>query len=204
MLKATIYSTMLASLPIPLIRILFFCLVPIGIYLLIISIGLVRKGFGGEIIVEIPFTTRRANFTIPKPGSYSIWQQAPLFHKVPIDAFRPVITHQSTGEKVMLSASLSRASSSDGSVGRMKLFTFLARAGDHTLELTEGSSISALESIVVKAIPAREVTARQYFIQVREDPPSYYSIVGIPLIVVSGLFIIGGFVLGILAHQIVR
>jgi hypothetical protein len=162
----------------------------------------VRKGFNGKIIVEVPFATRRANFSIPKPGSYSIWQKAPLFQKVPIDAFKPVITHQLTGEKVMLSASLSRASSNDGSMGRMELFTFLAPAGEYTLELTEGSSIAAFESIIAKAIPAKEVNTRQYFIQVRENPPFYYSIVGIPLIIVSGLFIIGGFVLGLLAHQI--
>ncbi len=81
---------MLASLPIPLIRVLFFCLVPIGIYLLVVSIGLVRKGFGGKIIVELPFATRRVNFSIPKPGSYSIWQKAPLLQKVPVDAFKPV------------------------------------------------------------------------------------------------------------------
>jgi hypothetical protein len=183
---------------------LFFCLVPIGIYLLIVSIGLVRKGLSGKILVELPFATRRVNFSIPKPGSYSVWQKAPLFHKVPIDAFKPVITHQPTGEKVPLSASLARASSNDGSVGRMELFTFMAGAGDYTLELTEGSSISALEGFVTKAIPAREVAAGQYFIQVRENPPSYYSVVGIPLIVVSGLLIIGGFVLGMLAHQLVR
>lgn len=195
---------MLASLPLPIIRILFFCLVPIGIYLLVLSIGLVRKGFQGKIIVEIPFATKRVNFSVPKHGSYSIWQKAPLFQKVPIDAFKPVITHQLSGEKVMLSASLTRASSNDGSVGRMELFTFLAPAGEYTIELTEGSSISTLESIVAKAIPAREAATDQYFIQVRETPPLYYSIVGIPLIVVSGLFMIGGFVLGILAHRIFK
>lgn len=195
---------MLTSLPVPLIRVLFFCLVPIGIYLLVVSIGLVRKGFNGKIIVELPFATRRVNFSIPKPGSYSIWQKAPLLQKVPVDAFKPVITRQSTGEKVPLSASLSRASSNDGSTGRMELFTFPAVAGDYTLELTEGSSISALERFAVKAIPAREVAPGQYFIQVRENPPFYYSVVGIPLIVVSGLLIVGGFVLGLLAHQLFR
>jgi hypothetical protein len=195
---------MLASLPIPLIRVLFFCLVPVGIYLLVVSIGLVRKGFGGKIIVELPFATRRVNFSIPKPGSYSIWQKAPLFQKVPVDAFKPVITRQLTGEKVPLSASFSRASRNDGSTGRMELFTFPAAAGDYTLELTEGSSISALERFAGKAIPAREVAPGQYFIQVRENPPFYYSVVGIPLIVVSGLLIVGGFVLGLLAHQLVK
>jgi hypothetical protein len=194
---------MLASLPTPLIRILFFCLVPVGIYLLILSIGMVRKGFNGAILVEIPFAARRVNFTIPKPGDYAIWQKAPLFQKVPVDTFKPVITHQSTGEKAMLSASFSRASSNDGSTGSMELFTFPARAGDYTLELTEGSSISALESMVGKAIPTKKVNAGQYFVQVRENPPFYYAIVGIPLIVVSGLLIVGGFVLGMLAHQMV-
>jgi hypothetical protein len=78
----------------------------------------------------------------------------------------------------MLSASLSRSSSNDGSVGRMVLFTFHAPAGEYTLELTEGSSVSALENTIVKAILAGEVDTRQYFIQVRENTPFYYSIVG--------------------------
>ena len=158
---------MLASLPLPLVRILFFCLVPIGVYLLIVSIGLVRKSFSGGIIVELPFANKRVNFSIPKSGDYSIWQKAPLFRKLPIDAFKPVITHQFTSENVMLSPSLWRARSNDGSVGKMELYTFLARAGEYTLELKEVSHISGLESVVVKAIPIKEFSIQQYFIQLR-------------------------------------
>jgi hypothetical protein len=162
---------------------------------------MVRKGFNGKILVEFPFLTRRVNFTIPKQGSYSIWQKAPLFQKVPVDAFKPVITHQLTREKIILSPSHLRASSNDGSVGRMELFTFTAIAGDYILELTEGSSITALESIAGKAIGGRPVDTAKYFLQVRENPPFYYTIIGIPLIILSGLCIVGGLVLGILAHQ---
>jgi hypothetical protein len=84
----------------------------------------------------------------------------------------------------------------------MELFTFTAIAGDYILELTEGSSITALESIAGKAIGGRPVDTAQYFLQVRENPPFYYTIIGIPLIILSGLCIVGGLVLGILAHQL--
>jgi hypothetical protein len=85
----------------------------------------------------------------------------------------------------------------------MELFTFTAAAGEYTLELREGSSISALERAVSQAMPGRRVEAGQYVIQVRESPPAHYAIGGILLLIAGGLCTIGGFVVGLLADRIV-
>lgn len=197
------FTDMHTAVSLSLIRILLFALVPAGIYLLVIGIRLVQKGFNGKIVAEIPFTTGRGTFTLTQEGRYAIWQKAPLFRKTPVDVFKPLVTRQPSGVIVPLYASLSRSSTNDGSVGRMELFTFAAAAGDYTLELTEGSSISALESAASKAIPGRRVEAGQYFIEVRESPPAYYGIGGIVLLIAGALCTIGGFVAGLLADSII-
>lgn len=183
-------------------QLLFYGLIPVGIISLYFSIKFSQKAFSGNIIFEIPYTQKSGSFSIEKPGTYSIWHKGQFFTKAPLDEFKPEITNTSTGEKIKLSSNLFRPNANNGLTARMELFRFDAPAGNYTLNLPEGSSISGVENSLIKMVPARKTDIAQYFIQVRESRPFYQIIFGIVLLTVSGLLIIFGLVFGILSPQI--
>jgi hypothetical protein len=65
-------------------RVLFFCMVPFGIFILVKTIRMLKGVFSGEVIAEIPFTQKEVKFEIVKPGIYAIWQKGQLFRKTPV------------------------------------------------------------------------------------------------------------------------
>ena len=84
----------------------------------------------------------------------------------------------------------------------MEICRFYAPEGIYFLILTEGSVISVAEKRFIDLIPAKKVDYDKYFIQVRESQSRLELSAGIILITLSGLFIIGGLIIGILAKQI--
>ena len=191
----------------PIVKTAFFSLVPIGIFFLINSIRLLGKAFNGQVLLEIPYPTKSARFAILKRGSYSIWQKGQLFRKTPVDQFKPAVFDDTTGEKILLYPSLG-TSVNNGSTGRMALFDFTADVGNYRIELTEGSGISKVESVVsnlfTRVFPVKPVDASQYFIQIRESQPFYVTLVCVPLVILSSLCIVGGAIAGFLADQIFK
>jgi hypothetical protein len=183
-------------------QVLFFCLIPVGIIILIFSVRFVRKTIFGNIILEIPYSQKSAEFILTSPGNYSIWHRGQFFRKAPLNEFKPEIINKSTGLKTGLSSSLLRPNANNGKTARMELYRFSAPAGEYMLKLTEGSSISDAENRLIRLLPAKMVDYEKYFIQVRESQSFFYVLIGIGLLVLSGLCIIGGLVLGILADQI--
>lgn len=183
-------------------QVLIFCLIPVGIIILIFSIKLVRKTVSGNIILEIPYSQKNSEFTLNSPGSYSIWHKGQFFRKAPLDEYKPEIIDRSTGFKVSLFPSMIRPNLNNGKTARMELYRFSAPAGIYRLELTEGSGISGVEKSVIRLLPGKMVDYDKYFIQVRESQSPFTFLIGIALIVLSGLCIVGGLVFGILADQI--
>jgi hypothetical protein len=162
----------------------------------------VKKTFFGNIIIEIPFTQKSAEFILPASGNYSIWHRGQFFRKAPLDEFIPEIVNQATGSEIKLSSLLLRPNQNNGKNARMELFRFSAPAGKYTLKLIPGSSISGVENSIINLVPAKMVDYNKYFIQVRESQPTFLVIVAIVLIALAGFCIIGGLVLGLLADQI--
>lgn len=181
---------------------LFFSLIPVGIIGLIFSVRVIQKSFSGSIVLEIPYSQKSAEFALTKPGYYSIWHKGQFFRKAPLDEFKPEITDESTGLKINLTSLLFRPNTNNGTTARMEIYRFTAPAGKYLIELKEGTSISGIENRMIDLIPVRMVDYDKYYIQVRENQPFYQVVTGIVLIVLSGLFIIGGLVFGILAEQI--
>jgi len=184
------------------LRIIFFCLIPIGIFILIKIIRFVKKSFIGEIILEIPFTQKNARFVITKAGIYSIWQQGQYLRKMPVDKFSPLVQNELTMERVKLTPSVFRPNSNDGITFKMELFRFSASEGKYRIEITEGSSVSKIESIISSLVPAKMIDYDKYYIQIRESQPFYFVIIGILLLILAAFLIIGGLVFGILANQV--
>jgi hypothetical protein len=183
-------------------KILFFCLIPVGIIILVFSIRLVKKTFYGKIIFEIAFTQKKGGFELKKEGNYSIWHKGQQWRKAPLDKFKPEITRESTGSKIVLSTLLLRPNQNNGKNARMELFRFTAPAGRYMLALKPGSSISAPEDVLISQLPARLIDPDKYFIQVRESQSAFMGLVSITAVVLASIFIIGGLVLGLLADQI--
>ena len=184
------------------VQVLFFCLIPLGILILIFSIKLLQKNFSGSIILEIPYSQKSAELIIPRSGHYSTWHKGQFFRKAPLDEFRPEITSKLTGEKIKLSTLWLRPNTNNGKTARMELFRFSAPAGKYLIELADGSSITVMEKTIMRLLPAKMVDYDKYFIQIRETTTVFFVLAGIVFAVIAGLCIIGGLVFGILADQI--
>ncbi|CAM3777337.1 hypothetical protein MUGA111182_09055 [Mucilaginibacter galii] len=188
-----------------LIRILFFCCVPIGIFILVKGIKLIRKAFYGPLFLELSYLQGTGHFTLTEEGDYSVWHKAPLLKRVPIDRYRPHIYNDLTNEEVNLSRSYSGMQANSFDDGRIELFTFSASLGNYTLQLKEGSSISGLQKVIANIIPQSDgADLSKHFIQVRKTQPVLLTFLAIPIIILGGGGIIGGFVLGLLADQVFK
>jgi len=184
-----------------LLRIVLFCLIPVGIFLLIKTIRMLKKTFNGKVMAEIPFTQKETTFNLPETGVYAIWQKGQLFRKTPVDKFEMQLSRESDGAGIALTTSLLRPNMNGFETGRMEMKRFYAESGNYKLILRESSENSSFEQVFSDLFPAKMVDYDKYFIQVRESGPAYQMFLAIPLFLLSGFLIIGGFVCGLLLPQ---
>jgi hypothetical protein len=184
-----------------LMRIALFSLIPVGIFLLIKTIRMLKKTFNGKVMAEIPFTQKETTFNLPEKGIYAIWQKGQLFRKTPVDKFEMQLSRESDGEGVTLTTSLLRPNMNGFETGRMEMKRFYAESGNYKLVLRESSENSSFEEVFSDLFPARMVDYDKYFIQIRESGPAYQMFLAVPLFLLSGFLIIGGFVCGLLLPQ---
>ncbi len=185
-----------------LFRIAFFCLVPIGIFVLVKTIQLLKHVFSGDILVEIPFTQKETVFKITKPGVYAIWQKGQLFQRTPIDKFKLELTIEPSGEEVALPKSFFSPHLNSMDTARMEMNRFSADSNTYKLRITEGTSVTLFEKQFSKLFPTKNLDYAKYFIQVRESRPVYYIIAAIPLFTLSAFCMIGGLVAGFMTPNI--
>jgi hypothetical protein len=183
------------------VRILLFCLIPIGIFIMIKVIKLLMKNVNAPIIAETPFTQKEIEFTIPKSGKFAVWQSGPLFTKTPVGLFEIKIISESSSSVIPLYRSVFGPSVSGFKTARMQLYNFEANAGRYTMRLDDAEA-SGFTKVLSSLIPAQPVDPEKYFIQVRESRPAILVFVYIPLLLVGFFFIVGGFILGLLADQV--
>ncbi|MDR6602273.1 hypothetical protein J2732_003278 [Achromobacter deleyi] len=185
-------------------RVLLFGLSLAGIPLLVFAIKLVRGVFTGEIVAELPYTQKEAPFSIATAGTYAIWQKAPLLARTPVGEFRPEVRSSPSGRPLRLRASWMRPSVNNGMTGRMELFRFFAPAGDYTIAFGEGASVSKVELALSALLPIRKsALPADYSLQVTKARSAFVLLAGIFLILIAAGCILGGFVLGLSAHQFV-
>ena len=187
-----------------LLRVLFFCLTPLGIFILIKGITLIRKAFNGKILLEVPYLENGGEFSITEAGNFSVWQKGELFKRTPVDKFKVRIFKAVTNEEIKLNTSLLSPRTNDFSTGRMELYRFFAPAGNYKIIFQQGSNVSGLESIIGSVLPIQPVNLSKYFIQIREAQPQINSLIAIPMILFGILGTVGGIILGVLAEQVVK
>lgn len=184
------------------LKILLFCLVPIGIFILYKGVKLFRNAFTGQVLLELPYLDRMSYFTISESGIYSIWQKGPLLKKTPIAKFRPQIRNTSTDQVINLSPSIMSPRSNNFSTGSMEIFTFAADVGDYQLNLVAGSSVSSFQEIIGDVLPFADMDLKKYVIEVRKSQSQLLTMLSIPIMLLGFACTLGGFVLGLLAEQI--
>ena len=185
------------------LKILLFCLVPIGLFILFKGIKLLMNGFNGKVLLELPYNNRAGLFTISKAGTYSIWQKGPLFKKTPVAKFRPQIRNTANHQVIKLHYSILSPRVNGFSDGRMKLFTFKADTGNYELILGAGTSIFSFQDILAKAIPLADIDLEHYFIEVRESQSEFVNLLSILIILLGVGCTVAGFVLGSLADTLI-
>lgn len=184
-----------------LFRILMFSMVPIGIFLLVKVIRMLKKTFNGKIIEEIPFQQKSSTFELLESGHYAIWQKGQLFRKTPIGDFTLQIQDES-GTIIRLKPTWFRVHKNGWDTGRTELKKFTAAAGKFTLFVLDQPDGNLLQKILKDTLPVKPVDQNQYFIQIRESQPVYYFLIAIPLLTLSGFLIIIGLVAGLAGPQI--
>lgn len=163
---------------------------------------MLRGIFNGEVIAEKLFTDKEIVFKVTKAGIYAVWQKGRLFQRTAADRFNLKLFHEPLGQQVSISRSIFRPHLNSLDTARMELSRFSAEAGNYRLQIVEGSGVSWLERLVLKIFPAKPVDHSQYYLQVRESRPAYYIVAAIPLFILCGFCIIGGFVGGFMAPYI--
>ncbi|MEI6412026.1 MAG: hypothetical protein WCR52_21725 [Bacteroidota bacterium] len=185
-------------------QILLYCLIPIGMFMLYRGIVFMIKTYSGKILLEMPVTQKNDSFYISEPGIYAIWMKAPLFRRIPVEQFLPVIYKENLNNPEYLERSFFRPRTNFGAKSRMEMFKFSVDTGKYKLELTQGSSVGSLETGVAKLFGNLLVDLQNTTIQIRESQSTRQIIFGLLLTIFGFLFIMAGFLLGAVADQIAR
>ena len=184
-----------------LFRILMFSMIPLGIFLLVKVIRMLKKTFSGKIIAEIPFQQKKTSFELTESGQYAIWQKGQLFRKTPVGDFSLEIRDEN-GNPVRLNPTWFRVHKNGWDTARTELKKFRAAAGNFTLLILDQPDGNLLQQMLKDNLPVKPVDQSQYFIQITESQPVYYFLIAIPLLTLSGFLIIVGFVAGLVGPQI--
>lgn len=189
---------------ITLIRILLVCCIPVGIFILIKGIKLIRGGFNGELLQEMSYQQGITEFTIQHSGYFSIWQRSPLLTRTPVDRFKPIIEDINTQQQIDVNPAYLGARTNGFSEGRMEVFTFSAPAGKYLLKIVEGNNLSVIQIAIASIIPLGSIDLSKHFLQIRKSQSSLLTLAAIPVILLGAFGIIGGFVFAILADQLFK
>jgi hypothetical protein len=187
---------------ITILRILFYGLMPMGVFILIMAIRQLRKSFFGKILVEIRFTQREAEIDIVDSGDYGIWQKGKLLKRTLFNRFDLQLVNTATGHVISLHNSFFAPHVNSLDTGRIEWKRFNAPIGRYHLRLIEQTSHSISRGIFSALMSNNPVDYSQYWLQVRESQPAYFMIIAIPMIILSVACIFGGLVLAINAKEV--
>ena len=164
-------------------------MIPIGLFLLVISLRYMVKIFTISDIHDMPYRTDKGIFTIQTAGRYDIWLNGNRFKKAPLGLFGLQLINCETEKEVPLRANLIPISVAKVIDVRLELYTFYANPGTYQLLFNDKPSR------IVKIFG----TIRRYLIS-SDDDYSTYSIRVYPHYSMVHLFLsIWGFIFGVIA-----
>ena len=164
-------------------------MIPIGLFLLVISLRYMVKIFTISAIHDMPYRTDKGVFTIEIAGRYGVWLNGNRFKKSPLGMFGLQLINCETEKEVPLRTSYIPVSVTKVIDVRLELYTFYANPG--TYQLLFNDKPSRIAKIFG--------TIRRYLIS-SDDDYSSYSIRVYPHYSVVHLFLsIWGFIFGVIA-----
>jgi len=189
------------------LQILFFSGIPIGIFLLVVGIKMLRKFFSSQnTVMEIPLSDKTMDFEIIKQGRYAVWVKAPVFQKNHLDKVKLQLYNKDKQEYIKLWHIFVRPQSNNGSAGQLKYLFFRAEAGNYRAEIVEGSNICKTLIFIEKLMLIltlvysrfKEADMNKCFFQVRENTPPLYGLRGTLTTVLGGVSILVGIVFSVI------
>ena len=185
-------------------RLAFIALIPLGIFLLVKAIKLIRASFFGDIIAEAKLAQKQIGLAISEEGLYSIWLRGSKSQVLSVEGFRPTVWENSTRRLLPLDATIGRMQASDSDGFRMKVFSFSASAGSYTLDTGELPKVPTVSGAVARFFAGKPIDPSTFVVQVRKTAPTIYGVFGILLCIVSGFLLIGGIVFASVIGEIIH
>ena len=108
-------------------------MIPIGLFLLVISLRYMVKIFTISAIHDMPYRTDKGVFTIETAGRYGVWLNGNRFKKSPLGLFGLQLINCETEKEVLLRANLIPVSVTKVIDVRLELYTFYANPGTYQL-----------------------------------------------------------------------
>ena len=125
---------------------LLFLLVPVGIYLMVISIKKITAFAKAKMIYEMPVSSIDGSFTIEESGKYDIWLCGKKYSVSPIYNLDIKLKNNATGKSVILYPDFFRTTANSFKDARIKLYTFSVESGSYNISLTD--SVEERENII--------------------------------------------------------
>ena len=115
-------------------------MIPIGLFLLVISLRYMVKIFTISDIHDMPYRTDKGIFTIQTAGRYDIWLNGNRFKKAPLGLFGLQLINCETEKEVPLRANLIPISVAKVIDVRLELYTFYAKPGIYQIVFNDNPS----------------------------------------------------------------
>lgn len=120
---------------------LFCLLIPIGLFLFIISVKGAIRFAKSEMIYEMPYESGIGTFTLTAKGKYGLWLSGQMFRKSPAGEFGLILTNACTGQSISLCAPLVRTVVNGFDKSRMELYSFQAEPGTYRVSFSDEARI---------------------------------------------------------------
>ena len=164
-------------------------MIPIGLFLLVISLRYMVKIFTISDIHDMPYRTDKGIFTIQTAGRYDIWLNGNRFKKAPLGLFGLQLINCETEKEVPLSANLIPISVAKVIDVRLELYTFYAKPGIYQIVFNDNPS------------PMAKIfgTISRFLISGKDDYSSYSIRIYPHQSMIYSFLSIWGFIFGVIA-----
>lgn len=174
------------------LKYLLFLLVPVGIYLMVISIKKITAFTKAKMIYEMSVSSIDGSFRLEESGKYDIWLSGKKYSVSPIYNLDIKLKNNATGEFVILYPDFFRTTASSIKDYRVKLFTFSAETGSYNISLTDRPE--ERENIINN----RGIDYKKFSIQIRENVQGLTMFLGVLGIILGFMAIDVGLVFPLL------
>lgn len=155
-------------------------MIPIGLFLLVISLRYMVKIFTISDIHDMPYRTDKGIFTIQTAGRYDIWLNGNRFKKAPLGLFGLQLINCETEKEVPLRANLIPISVAKVIDARLELYTFYAKPGIYQIVFNDNpSSMAKIFGNISRFLMGGNDDYSSYSIRIYPHQSMIYSILSI-------------------------